>query len=216
MNDAITWLKKIKLSLLGGGFFVAGALLLKFLADFSHLSGLIVLPLALLIGVAVLVSASNVFAKSKTRSKLERRECLLLTAAVPLGFLASSLDCTGLSFGGCTTYCTIVKTLIVPLLAVLSFAYYRTNRAPFLIAAMVASWATLVPHCLCYNPANAWWIDHFGASPQCYVWGFATTIIAASALLKRVRPWASIAVCYAIIIGAFGFFVGHHYFRFPW
>lgn len=207
---------KIGQTLLQLGFFISTALLLKFLADFSHLSGLIAAPLALLIVATVFVSANNVFGKRGARSDCDRKSTALLAAAVPLGFIASSLDCTGLSLAGCAAYCTAIKTTAIPLLAILGFAFYRTKRAPFLIASTAISLAALVPHCLCYNAANAWWIDRLGASPQCYVWGFATTIIAASALLKATRPRASIAICYAIIGGALCFFVGHHYFQFPW
>ncbi|MEJ7616973.1 MAG: hypothetical protein WKF30_08445 [Pyrinomonadaceae bacterium] len=188
------------------------------MADFAHLSGLLAAPLALLISGVIIVSARNVFAKRRTHLVCDSHSKALLAAAVPLAFLASSLDCTGLSLAGCTRYCTAIKTVAIPLLAILGFAFYRTGSASYLIASVVISLAALVPHCLCYNAANAWWIDRLGASPQCYVWGFATTILAASALLRggATRPWASIAVCYAIIGGAFCFFVGHHYFQFPW
>lgn len=213
MNEAA---EKIGSHVLRAGFLISAALLVKFLVDFASAGWIILLPLALLIGAAVSVSAVNVFSERRARTEFKRGERLLLAAAVPLGFLASSLDCTGLALGGCTTYCTVVKTIGIPLLAVLSFAFYHTERKALLVALPVVALIALAPHCLCYNPANAWWIDRLGASPQCYVWGAMTTVIAASALFKAVHPWASIAVCYAIIGGASGFFVGHHYFHFPW
>ncbi len=74
----------------------------------------------------------------------------------------------------------------------------------------------LVPHCDCYNAANGWWIDTIGASPVCYTWGTAVTALAVSSLRSGSRALASLAVAGAIVGGALTFFVGHHYFHFPW
>jgi hypothetical protein len=74
----------------------------------------------------------------------------------------------------------------------------------------------LAPHCLCFNPGNGWWIERLGASPTCYAWGFVVSLIALSALGAGKRAWPSLLVNGAIIGGATAFFVGHHYFHFPW
>ena len=47
------------------------------------------------------------------------------------------------------------------------------------------SFVPLVPHCVCYNVGNAWWIDRLGASPVCYGWGFVVTMLSLSCLQQR-------------------------------
>jgi len=74
----------------------------------------------------------------------------------------------------------------------------------------------LAPHCTCFNVGNGWWIERVGASPTCYAWGFTTSLIALGALRAGQRQWLSLLVNAAIIGGATAFFVGHHYFHFPW
>ena len=74
----------------------------------------------------------------------------------------------------------------------------------------------LWPHCLCFNVGNGWWIERVGASPTCYAWGFAASLVALGALGAGRREWLSLLVNGAIIGGATAFFVGHHYFHYPW
>ena len=150
-----------------------------------------------------------------TRRAVAGKPALAL-AALPLGFLASSLDCMGLSVAGCSRVCTAIKLVVIPVIALASAAYFRTADAPLLFGVGLFSFVTLIPHCMCYNPGNGWWIDNLGASPVCYVWGFMVSMIALGALGDRGRVWGSVAVCYAIIIGAMSFFLAHHYLHFPW
>ena len=139
----------------------------------------------------------------------------MLVAAIPLGFLASSLDCTGLSAQGCSPFCTFVKLVWIPLIAVVCVVYLLARKEAWLTAIAVMSFVPLVPHFVCYNLGNAWWIDRIGASPLCYGWGFLVSIIAVGALRKAARL-ASLLVCFTVIAGSAGFFVSHHYFQFPW
>jgi hypothetical protein len=132
-----------------------------------------------------------------------------LQAAVPLSFLASALGCTGLEWQGCTVFCTAVKLGWPPLLAILMW-----RRAWFWTVALAA--VAVLPHCVCRNPVNNWWIDHLGASPLCYAWGLAVTVIAVRTLAGRRNPLLPLLACYGVIAGATAFFIGHFYFRFPW
>jgi hypothetical protein len=117
---------------------------------------------------------------------------------------------------GCTPFCTFIKTIWIPLMAIVSAAYFFKERGWVLLMLSVMSFAPLVPHCACYNVGNGWWIEKLGASPVCYGWGFAASIVSIGALRRRKRTWPSLLVCGAIIFGAAGFFVAHHYFHFPW
>jgi hypothetical protein len=86
-----------------------------------------------------------------------------------------------------------------------------------LLAITVMSLVPLYPHCVCYNAANAWWIDRLGASPECYVWGLMASVVAVGGLCAGgKRSLVSAVVSWSIIGGALAFFVGHHYFGFPW
>ena len=147
----------------------------------------------------------------------------------------SSGDQAG-AVAGCDPFCLpgVIARLHGPeparLFAVLHFRQARLDSAslgrmcdllPFgkpawLTAIAVMSFVPLFPHCVCYNVGNAWWIDRIGASPLCYGWGFVASVIAVSALRRGPRMWVSVATCGAIVTGATGFFVAHHYFHFPW
>jgi hypothetical protein len=104
----------------------------------------------------------------------------------------------------------------VPLMAGTALLYQRTGRGVALLALTAMFFVPLVPHCICDNPANGWWIRNAGASPQCYLWGFAAGMLAVTAPYEGAWRRLSLATCYAIVAGALGFFVGHHYFHFPW
>src|SRR5262249_8456876 len=139
-----------------------------------------------------------------------------LLLAVPLGFLASALDCTGLSLSGCSGFCTFVKNVWIPIIALGVITYLVTESRAVLLSMSVMSLLPIMPHCVCYNVANAGWIDHIGASPECYAWGLAVSVVALSSVTRGVNRWASVALCYSIIAGSTAFFLGHHYFHFPW
>jgi hypothetical protein len=178
---------------------------------------LLAAPFWLLALVALGVGLSNLFLmRPGHTASLSKRSRLLLLAAIPLAFFASSLDCTGLSLMGCSPYCTFIKTIWAPLIAIACGAYFFVARGWLLFAISLMSYATLVPHCLCYNLGNGWWIERLGASPVCYAWGFVASVISIGALLYARRAWPSLVISGAIIGGATGFFVTHHYFHFPW
>lgn len=197
---------------------LAAVLLVRFAIDFSAgMPALLAAPFWALVLAALAVSFANATTRPGAISgppvTLKR---VLLHAAIPLGFIASSLDCTGLSVEGCSPFCTFVKIAWVPLIAISTAAYFFTKRKSVLTAVVVMLLVPIAPHCVCYNVANGWWIERLGASPVCYAWGLAVGAISTGAIRSGARAWLSIAVCFAIIGGATAFFVSHHYFHFPW
>jgi hypothetical protein len=190
-------------------------LLARFAFDFSRAYPLLALPFCVLVAAALLLAVANLRREPADAARPGVTGYLLL-ALVPLAFLASSLGCTGLSFEGCSPFCTFVKTVWVPLLAVTCLAYALTRHRAALTAVAAMSLVPLAPHCVCYNAANAWWIDTIGASPVCYAWGTTVGVIAVSSLHTGARVWPSLGVSGAVVGGALAFFVGHHYFQFPW
>jgi hypothetical protein len=197
-------------------------LLGKFAIDFLAQDLLLGVLFALLVLATIITGTANLFKRSAAAGDVAEpigqtsASQVLLIAAIPLGFLASSLDCTGLSLSGCSPFCTFVKDVWVPMIAVGGVAYLVSRSHFLLLLMMVMSFLPLVPHCVCYNVANAWWIDRIGASPECYSWGLAVSVVALSSVTGGVNRWVSVMMCYTVIAGALAFFVGHHYFRFPW
>lgn len=208
--------------LLRAGLVTSAVLLIRFAIDFVEgMEWWLAAAFCLLVIVALGVGIANSLSASKlegvTRHQpLRGTKRALLLAAIPLGFLASSLDCMGLSVQGCSPFCTFVKLVWIPLIAAVCAVYLSVGKQGCLIAISAMSFVPLVPHCVCYNVGNAWWIDRIGASPLCYGWGFVVSVIAVGALSKGATLWPSLVVCLTIIAGATGFFVSHHYFEFPW
>jgi len=201
------------------GLVVSAVLLIRFAIDFSGgMKWWLAAPFCLLVIVALVVGIANVFGEPTLESETPHRgtKPALLLAAIPFAFLASSLGCMGLSLQGCSPFCTFVKLAWIPLLSVVCVIYFLFGKPAWLTAIAVMSFVPLFPHCVCYNVGNAWWIDRIGASPLCYGWGFVASVIAVSALRRGPRMWVSVATCGAIVTGATGFFVAHHYFHFPW
>ena len=201
------------------GLVVSAVLLIRFAIDFSEgMKWWLAAPFCLLVVVALVVGIANVFGEPTSESETPHRGAkpALLLAAIPFAFLGSSLGCMGLSLQGCSPFCTFVKLAWIPLLSIVCVIYFLFGKPASLTAIAVMSFVPLFPHCVCYNVGNAWWIDRIGASPLCYGWGFAASVIAVSALRRGDRMWVSVATCVAIVTGATGFFVAHHYFHFPW
>src|SRR5205085_7058073 len=214
---------KLQWLLFWAAWVVAAILLGRFAIDFAaEMPGWLAAPFALLVIVTLVVAAMNILAAggagrfARGGAKPAPVVSSLLLLAVPLGFVAASLDCTGLSLAGCTPYCTFIKAVWIPALAA-GCVGYAVRRSPGLLSLiLLMSFVPLVPHCSCFNVGNGWWIEHVGASPTCYAWGFAASLVALGALGAKKREWLSLLVNGAIIGGATTFFVGHHYFHFPW
>lgn len=200
------------------GLLVAGLLLIRFSIDLgAHMPLLIGLPFWVLVIVSLAIMVWNIFAqRSEAERPMSKAEQGFFLALIPLGFIVSSLDCAGFDFKGCSPFCTFVKLVWVPLMTAIGVIYFLTKEPALVAGLLVMSFVPLAPHCLCYNAANAWWIDRIGASPECYVWGYTVSLIAIGACRGRAGQRASAAVSMAIIAGGLGFFISHHYFQFPW
>jgi hypothetical protein len=200
----------------------AALLLGRFVIDFiKEMPALLAAPFVLLVVVALGVAAILIIAgensePTRQRTQSARLAITLLLLSVPLGFLASSLDCTGLSLSGCTPFCSFIKVIWIPVLALGSLAYAIKGSTGLLGVVLLLSFVPLAPHCQCFNVGNGWWIERLGASPTCYAWGFAASLIALAALRAGRREWLAVLVNSAIIGGATAFFISHHYFHFPW
>ena len=120
--------------LLCAGYFLAAALLLKFAWDFSGGPAALALPLWLLVITAAVALTLNTAAvwKGGVIDRYDGRLLPALMLSIPLGFLASSLDCTGLAAKGCTPFCTFVKVAWVPLMAAAALLYARNGRGAVL------------------------------------------------------------------------------------
>jgi len=203
------------------GLILSAVLLIRFAIDFSESMKWWLAALFWLLVIGSLGAAShNIFGSSEPQSSNHpgignlKREILL--AAIPLSFFASSLGCSGLSASGCSAFCTFIKLVWIPLIALACGIYVFAPSRVWLTTILAMSFVPLFPHCVCSNVGNSWWIDRIGASPVCYSWGFVVSVIAISALERGVRLWPSLILCGVIVSGASGFFVTHHYFHYPW
>jgi hypothetical protein len=217
----VIWPDRLQRLLLLIGSTVAAALLLKFAVDFTAtMSGLLAVPFWGLVLASAGICFVNLFDARTAPCAVLGYQRSGVTAAllvsIPVGFLTSSLDCTGLTAAGCSPFCTFVKIIWIPVLGLLSLACVVSRSRLLLLTITAAVFVPLAPHCTCYNVGNSWWIDRLGASPVCYVWGFVASLISISALIAGRRYWLSLLICGAILGGATAFFIGHHYFRFPW
>jgi hypothetical protein len=203
---------------------LAAALLLRFGYDFTAAfwpaggaPRLLVPAFWALVGATLAVSAANIL---RARRGVEAETGTspagtALRAAVPVAFLASSLGCSGLSPGGCSTACTLIRWVGIPLIAAAVLVPFsgRYLPAPLVLALAAIS---LVPHCICINPGNAWWVAKLGASPMCHAWSFSAALVALSAVSSPGRPLASLLVTGAIVGGSLAFFASHHFAGYPW
>jgi hypothetical protein len=212
-------LEKIQRALLGMAYIVSSILLVRFAIDFFlEMPLLLAIPFSILAGAALFIAALNLLEPVKgagvvTFSSISKA---LLLASIPLGFLAATLDCSGIARQGCTPFCTFIKLFWIPLIAVACGLFFFKPMNWLLLAIIAMAFVTLVPHCICYNVGNGWWMKLIGASPMCYVWGFVVTVISVSAIKSGARVRFSLLVNGAIIGGALAFFISHHYFHFPW
>jgi len=219
----VVTIERIQRALLSVAFLIAAILLIRFTIDFFiEMPWLLAIPFSILVAASLLIAAMNLLALVKRPfdqtlpDKLSVTAKGLLLVSIPLGFLASTLDCSGFTLLGCSPFCTDIKLLGIPLMMIVCIIYFFKPANALLMAIIAMSFVPLVPHCICYNVGNGWWIERLGASPMCYVWGFVVTLISASTIKSSARVWHSLLVNGAIIGGALTFFISHHYFHFPW
>jgi hypothetical protein len=208
---------------------LSAVLLISFAYGFyAEMSPWLSAPFLVLVLFSLLVSGANVISFIRggaTKEKALARRWIqgMLMLAIPLAYLAASLDCTGLSPAGCTAFCTFIKSVWTPLLAFVSVIWLLISArkqggevSALPTAVLLMSLVPIAPHCICFNPGNGMWIEMMGASPVCYAWGLTVSVISISTMLSGRRIILSTLACYAIISGALAFFAAHHFFRFPW
>lgn len=198
---------------------VSSVLLGRLTLDLSALA--VVLAIAIwgfYLGFLAVAGANTALALRRSRStrELGTRARLALALAVPCAYLASVLDCMGLSFHGCTSACSVLTRGVAPVVGGLVVLYGFTAKQGFLVGALALSFGLLVPNCVCYNPVNAFWIDLWGRSPACFGGSFGVTLLAISALHTRRFVVPSLVLAWGVVIAMLAFFVGHHYFDYPW
>jgi hypothetical protein len=215
----VTLINATARALLVLGLICASILLIRFAISFSTLGWPLAIPFWVLVVASLVTLSAHVFTASRSSAPPALpgfKARLLLCAAIPIGFLASSLDCMGLAVEGCSSFCTFVKLVWIPAVAAVSASFAARPVRPITLVLTGTSFVPLAPHCVCYNAGNSWWIDLLGRSPECYAWGFvAGMIIIGSLWTGRRFVWSGL-VAWSIIGGALAFFVGHHYFGFPW
>jgi hypothetical protein len=166
--------------------------------------------------VLALAQLRAAWSAAADRSPLTRGQRMGLVLAVPFGLLGSIVDCMGLSFHGCSVPCAFLSRAVAPAVALLVAAYGLTDGSVWRSAALGLAFVLLVPNCRCRNPVNAFWIDLLGLSPACFVSGFSVTLVALSALATRRHAGAALALAWSTIAVLLVFFVGHHYYDWPW
>lgn len=204
--------------ILSTGLLIASVLLIRFAIDLSAQMPLLSAPFWLLVLASLSVIGWSVFAQRRVENEKPLTDAAraFFLAAIPVAFIVSSLGCTGLTLKGCSPFCTFIKLVWTPLMATIGAVYFFNEKPALLISILLMSFVPLAPHCVCYNAANGWWIDQMGYSPECFIWGFTVSLIAIGAIGRIVRQSVASAISLSIIAGGFIFFIGHHYFQFPW
>jgi hypothetical protein len=139
-----------------------------------------------------------------------------LALAVPIAFLAASMDCMGLGFVGCTTACDALMHFIAPATAACTLLYAATGARGWILAATALALSFFYPNCVCRNPVNLWWIRSLGRSPACYASGVAVFLVAGTTLVTRRRVRLAALLAWGVVATTLAFWVGHHYFDYPW
>lgn len=136
-----------------------------------------------------------------------------LIATVPLSYVVMSIACTGYLDVGCTRVCGLLRYTAAPL-AVLSLV--AAGRDPrFYGYAVLAAATALVPNCVCDNFLNHPWVGWLGASPMCYFFPFAVTLVAITGL-RGLYPRLCLAAAAAGSVGAAAIGLSHQLLGFPW
>ena len=209
---AFGWLALVELVL-------GAALLGRLVFDLGRLHVAIAVCVGAFYAGFLVVGATNVRVLVRgepTERALGRSARLGLAIAVPIALLASTLDCMGLEFDGCTPMCGLLTRGVAPAVAVLVVIHALTAGPTWLLAAAACALALLVPNCVCRNPVNRWWIGILGRSPACYASAFAVILLATAALGggRLVRP--ALLCVWGVVAAQLAFWIGHHYFHVPW
>lgn len=205
--------------LLIAGLLIAGVLLGRLVLDLVRLQPLFgALAAAFYLAMILHVGANSaVLVRGRVGAEAASVPSrLALAAAMPVALLASALDCMGLALLGCTSECTVLIRAVAPGISLLALLHAFTGGGAWLIATLLLAFGLCLPHCVCRNPVNAWWMDLLGRSPACLSSSFAVILIAGSSLAARRRTTIALILSWGVIGVLIAFWVGHHYFDFPW
>src|SRR5688572_18532953 len=199
-------------------YLAAAVLLAKLTNDLGKLDPLFVWPAWGMFAFAFGVAGANVIRASRQLypEAIPRWARAGLVLAIPTAFIASVLDCMGLSFRGCTDVCDVFARIGTPVVAVVALLHYFTAGRMFLALLTILPLGFLYPNCVCRNPINRDWIDWLGQSPACFGSAVGVSVISLAALHTGTRVRLSIVASWTIVIGMLAFFVGHHYYNYPW
>jgi hypothetical protein len=130
-----------------------------------------------------------------------------LAMLIPVDILAMGFGC-----GGCNLICLglLVGASLMAGLAVLEVR--RGVGAPILLT---LSLLYAIPHCICANVINRWWIEQLGTSPHCYAFSLVGIGFAVVGL-RGVWPRLALVLAAAPGGAAVAFGIGHHLFSYPW
>lgn len=205
---------------LTGAVFVLAALVLgRLVLDLGRLHLAIALCVGLFyLGFLLVVGANVVSMLRREEPGAEPATALRwsLALAVPIAFLAASMDCMGLSFVGCTPACGLLMHAVAPATAACTLLFAASEARGWILAASLLALGFFVPNCTCRNPVNAWWIAMLGRSPACYASGVAVFLIAGTALVTRRRLLPAALLAWGVVAATLAFWIGHHYFHVPW
>ena len=186
--------------------------------DLSRLDPLLPIPIWLFFFFSFGLILANLllgFETAASQKQLNRWTRAALVLAIPTAFLGAALDCMGLALSGCNPVCMFLVRGWFHLIVIASASYLVIGSRWVLLTITLLSFVYLIPNCICYNPMNAWWLQHLNLSPACFGAGYWVSLIAVSALLWRRFTLASAVACWTINLALLAFFVGHHFYHVP-
>jgi hypothetical protein len=197
----------------------SAVLLVRFAISFFGEGLFLAAPLAVLAAATLTLAGAEAVAASRANLVSETARGIkkgIMLGMIPLAFLGSSLGCSGLAPRGCTPFCTFIKLIWIPAIALAAITYYFISKTWLLFVVALMAWVPMVPHCACYNVVNGWWIDRIGKSPECYVWAFVVSAILIGTLQSGRYVAPALVISTLVVGGSLTFFVSHHYFHYPW
>ena len=210
---------RLHAALLFVGLIPAAILLGRLTWDLGSLGVLLAIPIWIFyLGFLALASAHAILtARGAVREEPRGAGVRYgLALVVPVAFLASILDCMGLEFTGCTASCTFLMQIWAPLIGLGALSFAVTGVTGLLTALSAAALLFVIPNCVCYNPINGPWIDLLGKSPACYAGSFGVTLVALGALRTGRLALPSLLLTWLATLAMLAFFVGHHFYDYPW
>jgi hypothetical protein len=205
--------------LLALGLLPAAVLLGRLAWDLGGLGPWLAVPIWIFYGSFLVLGSAHALAALRGKeasAPLSTAKRVALGVVIPVSFLASMLDCMGLAFVGCTSICGFLMQIWAPFVGVLAVVHVLTGRRGVLVVMNAAIFLFVVPNCLCSNPINRPWIELLGQSPACYAGSFGVSLVALGALRSGKWTALSIAVTWLATLAMLAFFVGHHFYDYPW